>query len=117
MTDSLVVRVGRLLRRPPRQIAQRVIDAAERRARRPWTQVYPRLLTDQAFLRAVKARDINEAWSALAQQPFFLNPSLRQQTSAAFLTSYPDARSAIVTAADASLRHEFDLLGSGPVSL
>jgi len=28
MTDSIVTRVGRLLRRPPRQIAQRVLDAA-----------------------------------------------------------------------------------------
>ena len=117
MNDSIATRVGRLLRRPPRQIAQRVWDAAERRTRRPWTQVYPRLLTDRAVLRAIGARDVNEAWSALARQPFFVIPAERETATKQFVAAFPDARQAILSAADASLRHEFDLLGSGPVSL
>src|SRR5882672_203931 len=117
MTDSIVTRVGRLLRRPPRQIAQRVLDAAGRRTRRPWTHVYPRLLTDRAFLRAIHARDINDAWSALAEQPFFVRPAARQGIAKTFLAAYPEACRDVLASADASLRHEFDLLGSGPVSL
>ena len=117
MNDSIVVRVGRLLRRPPRQIARRVWDAAERRTRRPWTHIYPRLLSLRALLHAIQARDVNDAWSAIAAQPFFVRPADRAATSAAFLSAYPDAQAGILAAADAALRHQFDLLGSGPVSL
>ena len=117
MNEPFVVRARRLLRRPPRQIAQRVIDAVERRTRRPWTHVYPRLLTDRALLRAIGAEDINAAWSTLASHAFFVSPASRHQMASAFAASYPGAREGIVQSADAALRHEFDLLGSGPVAL
>lgn len=117
MTDSFVVRAGRLLRRPPRQIAQRVIDAAERRARRPWTHVYPRLLTDRALLRATGAADVDALWAAAAARPFFVTPGTARDTAERFSKAFPDAKAVIVAGAEKLLRHEFDLLGSGPVRL
>ena len=114
MNDSIVVRAGRLLRRPPREIARRLLDAAERRTRRPRTLMYPRLMTERAFFRAMGESDVDTLWTSLSQQPFFVNPSARTAVTDQFLSAFPGARDAIVRAADASLRHEFDLLGSGP---
>ena len=53
-------------------------------------------------------------WEDLARQPFFVSAADREGRTARFLQEYPDSRNALVQAADAALRHEFDLLGSGP---
>ena len=53
----------------------------------------------------------------LAAQPFFVSSAERANVAERFLTDYPGGRAAITQAADAVLRHEFDLLGSGPQPL
>src|SRR5882672_6156245 len=107
-------RLGRALGRSPRALTRRVLDVARRRARRSWSRLYPRLLTERVLLRLLGASDIDPAWDDLARRPFFVSHADRQQTAARFEREYPDMRAAIVQAADAVLRHEFDLLGSGP---
>src|SRR5205823_4388050 len=73
-----------------------------------------RLLTDRSLLASLGARDIDTLWRELSEQPFFIGARARSQTVAAFRGQYPDAAARIVRQADAVLRHEFDLLGSGP---
>jgi len=112
-----LARVYRALRRPPGYLARRVLDSARRRARRPWAHVYPRFLTERTLLSALGAGSVDQLWSDLARQPFFVAPADRASRAAAFDASYPRGRDDIVRRADAFLRHEFDLLGSGPKAL
>jgi len=114
---SFAARLGRALQRSPRYLAWRAMDSARRRARRPWAYVYPRLLTDRALLASLGARDIDRLWDELAAQPFFIASGDRARIADAFAAEYPDGAAAIGQAAAAVLRHEFDLLGSGPQPL
>jgi hypothetical protein len=115
--DPFIVRAARACKRGPRHVWRRAMDVAGRRAIRPWTRLYPSLLTDRALLRAARAADVNELWDSLSRQAFFVRPADRERTAAAFVSAYPDARDGIIASADAAARHEFDLLGSGPVPL
>ncbi len=54
---------------------------------------------------------------SLQRAAFFINTSEREQTTEAFRARYADGAAAIVEAANRVLRHEFDLLGSGSVTL
>src|SRR5262249_4129476 len=81
---------------------------------RPWSYLYPRLLTDRALLTALGAGDVDRLWEALAAQPFFVSSREQGAVVERFGREYPDAMAPLTHAADAVLRHEFDLLGSGP---
>jgi len=107
-------RLRRALRRPPRYLIGRAWDSARRRTRRPWSFIYPWLLTERALLAALSSRDLDQLWSDLSRQPFFISNAERRSITERFLAEYPDAREEILQAADTVLRHEFDLLGSGP---
>jgi uncharacterized heparinase superfamily protein len=71
-------------------------------------------LSERALLGSLGVSDVDRLWEELAQQPFFVSSADRERVAACFLQAYPVAREAIVRAADAVLRHEFELLGSGP---
>jgi hypothetical protein len=107
-------RLRRALRRSPRYLVRRALDSALRRTRRPWARVYPRLLTERRLLRWLGAGTIDALWNDLARQPFFISGADHGSIAARFAQEYPDSCAVIVSAADAVLRHEFDLLGSGP---
>ena len=110
------MRLRRALR-SPRHLVWRAIDSARRRARRPWSYLYPRLLTQRALLASLGARDVDRLWVDLAAQPFFISSAERANVAARFLADYPESRAEITRAADAVVRHQFDLLGSGPQQL
>jgi uncharacterized heparinase superfamily protein len=117
----MIARVGsrlrRALRRSPRYLAARAMDSAKRRVRRPWSYVYPRLLTDRTLLVKLGAPDVDQLWGDLAAQPFFVSSGQRHDIVKRFFAEYPGGRAQIEWAAGAIMRHEFDLLGSGPRQL
>ena len=84
---------------------------------RPRARVYPRLLTERALRRAAGAPSIDALWQAQLAVPFFVSAGRREAWTRGFRLRYPHAPAAIVAAADRVLRHEFDLLGSGRVTL
>jgi hypothetical protein len=106
-------RLTRALRRSPRDLARRVVDAARRRSRRPWSHLYPRLLTEPALVGSLGARGVDDAWDLLSRQPFFISAGDRASVAERFQAEFPRGLGEITRAADAVLRHEFDLLGSG----
>src|SRR5712692_7772965 len=114
---GLLARARRAFRRPPGYLVRRAVDAAGRRARRPWSYLYPRWLTDRALLAALGADNFDRVWDELSRQPFFVSCADRASSAKRFAAEYPDAGDVLVGAADAVLRHEFDLLGSGPQPL
>lgn len=103
--------------RPPRYVLRRLGEELRRQARRPWMAIRPRLLTERALLRVTGAASIDALWETLARGPFFVTPSQSGEWSRRFLDMFPGAKREIVEAAEAVLAHEFDLLGSGRVSL
>jgi hypothetical protein len=105
------------LRRPPRFVLRRLGEELRRQARRPWMPLRPRLLTERTLLRASGAESVDALWETLASGPFFVTPSRCEEWSRRFLDMFPGAKREIVEAAEAVLAHEFDLLGSGRVSL
>ena len=66
---------------------------------------------------AAGAASVDGLWTAQQRVPFFLSPADREAWAAAFRARYPDGVTVVTDAADRVLRHEFDLLGSGCVSL
>jgi hypothetical protein len=115
-TPLTAARLRRALRRSPRYLAWRAGESIRWRTRRPWSALYPRLLTDRRLLSLMHAGDVDALWARLARQPFFLAADSREATAAEFAAAYGDAAD-IIERAEAALRHEFDLLGSGPVCL
>jgi hypothetical protein len=109
--------VSKVPQKSPAQIASRAVEELTRVAWRPWTHINPVLFTDGRLLSQTGHGSIDAFWQHLAAAPFFLHASDRDRWTTAFVTRYPHARSEIVSAADRILRHEFDLLGSGPRSL
>ncbi|HEX8029513.1 MAG TPA: alginate lyase family protein, partial [Vicinamibacterales bacterium] len=114
--STFVTRGKKAMRMPPRVLLARLQDEVRQQTKRPWATAYPRLLSDRTVLGA--SSDVSQWWdSKLLSGPFFLRPSDRTRWSQAYQQRYPGRHAAIVAAADTVLRHEFDLLGSGPVHL
>ena len=114
---EFAARARRALKKSPRYLAARGVEAIRWRAQRPWSSVLPRLVSTPALVRRAGAADLDAWWDRLAARPFFLSPAQRASWTASFEREYPGIRGRIVADADRALRHEFDLLGSGPVAL
>ena len=114
---SLIARARRASKKSPRELAARIKELGEKRIQRPWSRVYPRLLTTRAVVKASGVRSVDELWEAASRRPFFLSPSDCGAWSKAFRVRYPNETAAIVAVAERVLRHEFDLLGSGRMAL
>ena len=113
--SEVLERLRRASKKSPRQIAVRLVEIGAAQLQRPWSRLYPRLLTERALLKHAGATSIDALWQRQQAAPFFLSPAGREAWTSAFRARYPDASTSIVSAADRVLRHEFDLLGSGCV--
>lgn len=105
------------LHRSPRFLIRRLGQEIVQQGRRPWDRVRPRLFTDRALLDRTGDESIAALWQRLSGRPFLLNAGHRKAWAAAFRAAFPDGEGAVLTAAEAIVRHEFDLLGSGPTAL
>ena len=110
-------RARKALHRPPRYVLGRIRDELRQEARRPWSRLYPRVLRDATVIGESGARSFDDLWQRQMDAPFFLNPSDRNRYAAAFRARYPDEAAGLTARADAAVRHEFDLLGSGVKAL
>ena len=114
---QFAARAKRALRKSPRYLAARGVEAIRSRAQRPWSAVVPKLVTARTLVREAGVPDIDTLWNALSARPFFLSASHRAEWADVFVREYGSVRERIVQDADRVIRHEFDLLGSGPVAL
>ena len=105
--------VRKAFTKPPRHTLSRLHEEASRAARRPWSHIYPALLTEQSLLATFGAPSVDELWRELTSAPFFVAASKREAAVASFRERFPEGEASIVADADRILRHEFDLLGSG----
>jgi hypothetical protein len=115
--NTFLERARRAARKPPREVASRLMEIGWTHLQRPWSSVYPRVLTHKALVRSAGSASIDALWQAQQAAPFFVSPERRPEWTRTFRARYPDAPASIVSAAERVVRHEFDLLGSGPVAL
>ncbi len=115
--QGLATRVRRASRRSPQYLLKRVLEIVVVRLRRPWASILPRIVTASSVVKAVGAESVDALWERQQQAPFFVAPSDREEWARTFRARFPDAQPLVVAAADQAVRHEFDLLGSGPVDL
>src|SRR6516162_7676798 len=115
--SQFAARARRALRKSPRYLARRGVEAIRSRTQKPWSALLPHLVSDATLLRATGAPDIDALWASLMARPFFLSPKHKTSWAQAFEREFPSVRERIISDADGSLRHEFDLLGSGPTVL
>jgi len=114
--STFVTRGKKAMRMPPRVLLARLQDEVKQQTKRPWATAYPHLLTDRTVLGG--ATNVARWWdSRLQSGPFFLHPTDRERWASAFEARYPGLNESLVAAAERVLRHEFDLLGSGPVNV
>ena len=102
------------VRRPPRYVLSRLAREARQQLDRPLSVIRPRMLSQERLLRMSGERSTDALWTALSRSPFFLRPDDRGAWRAEFLRRYPVEAGNVIARAEAALRHEFDLLGSGP---
>jgi uncharacterized heparinase superfamily protein len=116
MTFGNFVRRGKkALRMPPAMLLGRLRDEVRQQTKRPWANWYPRTLRDGVVLNGA---DIDAWWAGKLQDgPFFLRPADRERWTADYQRRYPAEVSKVIAQADGFVRHEFDLLGSGPANL
>jgi len=100
---------------PPRRIAQRLLEEAAKKTRRPWDRIRPALLTERALLTATGAASLDRLWTSRQEAPFLLKDG-GSASARAFRERFPDSVADVLSKADRTLRHEFELLGSGPVT-
>jgi len=74
--DTFLARGAKALRMPPRVLLARLAEEVRTQTRRPWAQVYPRVLRDGTILGDSGAVSYDALWSRQMAQPFFLNPSV-----------------------------------------
>jgi Heparinase II/III-like protein/Heparinase II/III N-terminus len=110
-------RLRRAAGKTPRQIAVRLAEMSAGQLQRPWSRVYPHLVTDRALLDATGSASLDALWQSRQRAPFFVSSARRDEWTRAFRERYPQAADALVRAADRAIAHEFDLLGSGAVAL
>jgi hypothetical protein len=113
--SNFVRRARKAAGMPPRVLMARLADELRDQTRRPWVNLYPRLLSDGAVLG--DAATYGALWQRQMAAPFFLTPADREGYALEFRRRYPDEVATVIATADAALRHEFDLLGSGVKSL
>jgi hypothetical protein len=117
VTPLLWLKLRRLVLRGPRAAVTRLSAAVSRRLRRPWSRLYPRLISERLLLKAARCDSIDALWTRQLAAPFFLRPAVRLEWTSAFRLRYPGLEPERITSAEVVLRHEFDLLGSGTMAL
>ena len=115
--SSFVRRARKAAGMPPAVLVARLVEEVRTQTRRPWAQVYPRVLRDQTILGDSGTATIDALWDRQMAAPFFLNPADRDAYASAFRARYPGEVASVLATADAAMRHEFDLLGSGVKAL
>ena len=115
MANELLRKIQRGLKKPPKVIAQRVLTEALGEVERFVAPVRARRMDTRRLLQELNFPNLDRCWQALAQQPF---------ATAFDLPSVDDAgadtlvgRTRILDAAQRAMRHEVDLMGSGPTQL
>ena len=114
MAHALAGKLRRVLRKPPRYIAERLLQEARGHAERHLSPLRIARMTPSALAKRAGHADCEAWWRFLAGRSYVAGT----QASVADLERICPGDHAIILAdAEKALAHEVDLLGSGPVRL
>jgi uncharacterized heparinase superfamily protein len=108
---SLARRAQRTLKKPPREVARRIVQELQQELRSLDAPRRARRLDEPALLRATAASSITGLWARLGARPF---PAVVDGTEAGAAAGLTDDASRVLAAAARTLDGHVDLLGSGP---
>ena len=66
--SELLERARRAARKTPRELAVRLTEIGWTQLQRPWSRVYPRMLTERVLVKAAGAPSIDALWQELEQK-------------------------------------------------
>jgi hypothetical protein len=105
--------VRRGFRRNPKMIAMRLINELRAEAQRFQAPIRERRFDAHALLDATEAHSIDALWHRLSDRPFLARVPTADEAG----RRTRNHRESIVERANRAVRHEVDLLGSGPIRL
>ena len=115
MTTGTLLRLRRALSKPPGYVAQRAASELLARVERIRGPRRASHFDVRSLLLATDAPSLDELWERLATQPYLAHTN--RVSSELYEQLCPGDAQRILSAAEAALNHEVDLLGSGPVRL
>jgi uncharacterized heparinase superfamily protein len=115
MTTSTLLRLGRAFRKPPRYVAARAAAELRTQVERIRGPHRASQFDVGALLRATNSASLEGLWNRLASEPFLAHAA--RVSPEVYERLCPRDLPRILGAAEAVLRHEVNLLGSGPVQL
>src|SRR3954463_14533276 len=78
--NAFLERARRASRRSPRYIANRLVEMAAGRVRRPWSSISPYPVPAASVAAAAGAPSIDAFWEARQRDPFFIASARREDT-------------------------------------
>ncbi len=115
--STFVTRGKKALRMPPRVLLARLQDEVRQQTKRPWATAYPHLLTDRTVLGGATSVDAVVGVAAGVRPVLPAPGESRTMDRQRFDRAIRDSTSRSSAPPNAVVRHEFDLLGSGPVNV
>jgi uncharacterized heparinase superfamily protein len=112
---SLFARLGRLARKPPAYVIERIVHESERRLDRWLAPRRVHKLAGRRFVAFARAENTDELWMRLSDGPY---PAVVAPLASDVVDAIEPGESArVFAAAESALERRVDLLGSGPVDL
>jgi uncharacterized heparinase superfamily protein len=115
MQTHSVTRIGRILRKPPGVILQRLLTELNAQTDRFRAPRRARAFDIYALLELTEASSIQELWARLSDRPYSI--PVQQISERDYEVACPGDGARIFSGAARALAHRVDLLGSGPVDL
>lgn len=111
-----VMRARRALRKPPSHLTRRLLTEVQHELDRFTQPRLGRLFHERELLRRTGAHSLDALWERLLKSSLWaFDPSMMRADQ--YERVCPGDTSRIIAAAERAVRHEIDLLGSGPVQL
>lgn len=115
MTANIVNRLKRLASKPPGYVARRLAQEARMHSERVIAPAFARMMSGHRLARWAGQSSIDGLWDKLASSPYPARAELVDRSD--YDRAFPGSTEIIFAAAECALKHEIDLLGTGPVQM
>ncbi|MEH2511209.1 putative heparinase superfamily protein [Nitrobacteraceae bacterium AZCC 1564] len=115
MTAHIVNRFKRLASKPPSYVVRRLTQEARMQSERFVAPAFARLISGHRLARWAGASSIDDLWEKLASMPYPARSELVDRLD--YDRAFPGSAETIFAAAERALKHELDLLGTGPIQM
>lgn len=115
MTANIVNRLKRLASKPPTYVVRRLTQEVRMQSERFVAPAFARTISGQRLARWAGQSSIDGLWEALASKSYPARSAPVDRSD--YDRAFPGSAEIILAAAERALKHEIDLLGTGPVQM